>query len=138
MHAPWAQDVCAIHLIQMVIHVCAVSSPWSSLSTSCCTFRSFFLFLNCMKSMVNLHNSCNEGVDASDDLLLSTGKGSWHQQAKTPKRDRNGRRNLYTTSSGPQLTVEELGFTWLTDEADAAWNRRPWRDWSRNPASFQH
>ena len=23
-------------------------------------------------SMVNLHNSCNEGVDASDDLLLST------------------------------------------------------------------
>ena len=26
-----------------------------------------------MKSMVNLHNSCNEGVDASDDLLLSTG-----------------------------------------------------------------
>ena len=31
-----------------------------------------FLFLNYMKSMVNLHNSCNEGVDASDDLLLST------------------------------------------------------------------
>ena len=31
------------------------------------------LFLNYMKSMVNLHNSCNEGVDASDDLLLSTG-----------------------------------------------------------------
>ena len=26
-----------------------------------------------MKSMVNLHNSCNEGVDASDDLLSSTG-----------------------------------------------------------------
>ena len=26
-----------------------------------------------MKSMVNLHNSCNEGVDASDDLLLTTG-----------------------------------------------------------------
>ena len=26
-----------------------------------------------MKSMVNLHNSCNEGVDASDDLLFSTG-----------------------------------------------------------------
>ena len=25
-----------------------------------------------MKSMVNLHNSCNEGVDASDDLFLST------------------------------------------------------------------
>ena len=24
-----------------------------------------------MKSRVNLHNSCNEGVDASDDLLLS-------------------------------------------------------------------
>ena len=32
-----------------------------------------FLFLNYMKSMVNLHNSCSEGVDASDDLLLSTG-----------------------------------------------------------------
>ena len=26
-----------------------------------------------MKSMVNLHNSCNEGVDASDELLVSTG-----------------------------------------------------------------
>ena len=26
-----------------------------------------------MTSVVNLHNSCNEGVDASDDLLLSTG-----------------------------------------------------------------
>ena len=33
----------------------------------------FFLFLNYMKSMVNLHNSCNESVDASDELLLSTG-----------------------------------------------------------------
>ena len=33
---------------------------------------SLFLFLNYMKSMVNLRNSCNEGVDASDDLLLST------------------------------------------------------------------
>ena len=32
-----------------------------------------FLVLNYMKSMVNLHNSCNEGVDASDELLLSTG-----------------------------------------------------------------
>ena len=35
-----------------------------------------FLNLNCMKSMVNLHNSCNEGVEASDDLLLSTGSNS--------------------------------------------------------------
>ena len=33
-----------------------------------------FLFLNCMKSMVNLHNSCNEGVNASDDPILSTDK----------------------------------------------------------------
>ena len=32
-----------------------------------------FLFLNYMKSVVNLHNSCNESVDASDDSLLSTG-----------------------------------------------------------------
>ena len=29
-----------------------------------------------MKSMVNLHNSCNEGVDASDDPILSTDKGT--------------------------------------------------------------
>ena len=33
-----------------------------------------FLFLNYMKSLVNLHNSCNESVDASDELLLSTKK----------------------------------------------------------------
>ena len=32
-----------------------------------------FLFLNYMKSVVNLQNSCNESVDASDELLLSTG-----------------------------------------------------------------
>ena len=32
-----------------------------------------FLFLTYMKSMVNLHNSCNEVVDVNDDLLLSTG-----------------------------------------------------------------
>ena len=30
-----------------------------------------FLFLNYMKSVVNLHNSCNESVDASDEVLLS-------------------------------------------------------------------
>ena len=29
-------------------------------------------FPNNMKSVVNLHNSCNESVDASDELLLST------------------------------------------------------------------
>ena len=29
-----------------------------------------------MKSMVNLHNSCNEDVDASDDPILSTDKGT--------------------------------------------------------------
>ena len=34
---------------------------------------SLFLFLNYMKSVVILHNSCNESVDASDELLLSTG-----------------------------------------------------------------
>ena len=32
-----------------------------------------FLLLHYMKSVVNLHNSCNETVEASDDLLLSTG-----------------------------------------------------------------
>ena len=34
--------------------------------------RPLYLFLNYMKFVVNLHNSCNEGVDASDDLLLFT------------------------------------------------------------------
>ena len=31
-----------------------------------------FLLLNYMKSMANLHNSCNEGVAASDEFSLST------------------------------------------------------------------
>ena len=37
--------------------------------------------------MVNLDNSCNEGVDASDDLLLSTEqkqagiRGQWQQES---------------------------------------------------------
>ena len=34
-----------------------------------------FLFLNERKSVVNLHNSCNESVDATDDFLLSTVSG---------------------------------------------------------------
>ena len=33
------------------------------------------------------------------------------QRAKPQKRECDGRGNLYTTSSGPQLTVEELGST---------------------------
>ena len=33
-----------------------------------------FLFLNYTKSVVNLHNSCNESVDASDELVLSTNR----------------------------------------------------------------
>ena len=32
-----------------------------------------FLFLNYMKSVVNLHNSCNESMNSTDELLLSTG-----------------------------------------------------------------
>ena len=39
------------------------------------------------------------------------GKGSWPQRAKPPKRECDGRGNLYTTTSGPHLTVEELGST---------------------------
>ena len=36
-------------------------------------FPPLVLFLTYMKSMVNLHNCCNEGVDVNDDLLFSTG-----------------------------------------------------------------
>ena len=32
-----------------------------------------FLFLNYLKSVVNLHNSCNESVDSTDEFNLSTG-----------------------------------------------------------------
>ena len=32
----------------------------------------FFLFLNYLKSVVNLHNSCNESVDTADEFSLST------------------------------------------------------------------
>ena len=32
-----------------------------------------FLFLNYLKSMVNLHNSCNESMDSTDEFSLSTG-----------------------------------------------------------------
>ena len=31
-----------------------------------------FLFLNYLKSVVNLHNSCNESMDSTDEFLLST------------------------------------------------------------------
>ena len=55
----------------MVIHVCGLFTLILPLYFLL-YLPSLFLFLNYMKSMVNLHNSCNEGVDASDDLLLST------------------------------------------------------------------
>ena len=32
-----------------------------------------FLFLNYLKSVVNLHNSCNESMDSTDEFSLSTG-----------------------------------------------------------------
>ena len=32
-----------------------------------------FLFLNYLKSVVNMHNSCNEGMDSTDEFSLSTG-----------------------------------------------------------------
>ena len=32
-----------------------------------------FLFINYMKSVINLHNSCNESVDSTDEFSLSTG-----------------------------------------------------------------
>ena len=32
-----------------------------------------FLFLNYLKSVVNLHNSCNESMDSTDEVSLSTG-----------------------------------------------------------------
>ena len=67
-------QVWVFHVISMAIHVRAVSSPWFSLSTSCSTFRRFFLFLNYLKSVVNLHNSCNESMDSTDEFSLSTGR----------------------------------------------------------------
>ena len=33
----------------------------------------FFLFLNYLKSVVNLHNSCDESMDSTDEFSLSTG-----------------------------------------------------------------
>ena len=81
----------------LVIHLCTYTHRGSSLSLSyhlhghpcvCGLFTLIlpfyyllylpllFLFLKYMKFMINLHNSCNEGVDASDDLLLSTVSGA--------------------------------------------------------------
>ena len=45
-----------------------------------------FLFLTYMKSMVNLHNSCNEGVDSTDEFHLHTTGG-----IATPTRRYHGR-----------------------------------------------
>ena len=60
--------LCVLYFIHGHIHVCG-------LFTLILPF--YFLlyhphvFLKYMKSMVNLHNSCNQGVDASDDLLTT-------------------------------------------------------------------
>ena len=40
-HTCTLAQVWVFHTISMAIHVCAVSSPWSSLSTSCSTFHPF-------------------------------------------------------------------------------------------------
>ena len=75
-----AQDVRAIHIIPhghpRVCDLFALILPFYFLLY----FPSLFLFLNYMKSVVNLHNSANESMDASDDHLLSTGyepKAPW-------------------------------------------------------------
>ena len=39
-----------------------------------------------MKYMVNLHNSCNEGVDASDDLFLHSYEPKAHDLYETTGR----------------------------------------------------
>ena len=36
-------------------------------------FPPLFLFFNYLKSVVNLHNSCNESMDSADEFSLSTG-----------------------------------------------------------------
>ena len=70
-HTCTLAQVWVFHVISMAIHVCGLFTLIFPFYFLLC-FPHFFLFLNYMKSMVNLHNSCNEGVDASDDLLLST------------------------------------------------------------------
>ena len=66
-------QVWVFHVTSMCMVIRSFSSPWSSLSTSCSTFRPCFLFFNYMKSVVNLHNSCNESMDSTDEFSLSTG-----------------------------------------------------------------
>ena len=55
----------------MVIRV--VTSLWSSFSHFLLYLPLLFLFLNYLKSVVNLHNSCNESMDSTDEFSLSTG-----------------------------------------------------------------
>ena len=69
-HAPWL-PVCAIHPISIFMFTC-VRSLHFDLSFLLLALLSAPFSLPQMKSMVNLHNSCKEGVDASDDLFLST------------------------------------------------------------------
>ena len=58
----------------MAIHVCAglfiLILPFYFLLY----LPPLFLFLNYVKSMVNLHNSCNESVDSTDEFSLSTAR----------------------------------------------------------------
>ena len=70
------------HALWLKLHVCAFTpSPcaWSSVrslhldSPFLLLALPCVLFLNYLKSVVNLHNSCNESMDSTDEFSLSTG-----------------------------------------------------------------
>ena len=57
----------------MCMVIRAVTSLWSSFSHFLLYLPPLFLFLNYLKSVVNLHNSCNDSMDSTDEFSLSTG-----------------------------------------------------------------
>ena len=65
-----AQNVCAIHTISMcMVTLFTLILPFYFLLY----LPLLFLFLRYLKCVVNLHNSCNESMDSTDEFSLSTG-----------------------------------------------------------------
>ena len=59
-----------------------------------------FLFLNYLKSVVNLHNSCNESMDSTDEFSLSTPTALGSSASYSPGTFKAKGSNLDLTSTG--------------------------------------
>ena len=84
-HAPWLKfdghpRACGLFTLILLFYFLLYLPP-------------LFLFLNYLKSVVNLHNFCNESMDSTDEFSLSTeeGGGGWRGASRLREEGRGAK-----------------------------------------------